>query len=94
MIDDLVNCDVAKEVITVLSYCDDSFVDKIPDYILKKLNDLAADSLKEVYIDKGKSLMEQNISNECKDLLGMLFFEYMLNSNSKRELLNTLINNN
>jgi len=92
MMEEVVNSDVAKEFLIVLSYCDNSFVSNIPDYIIKKLSDLAADSLKDFYIDKNKGLMEQNISNECKELIGMMYFMYMMDSLAKKEILNTLLN--
>lgn len=88
-----VSCDLAKEMLTILAYCDSKFIDKIPDYIFKKLNDLAADSKKEFYINKNKTLLEQDITEECRDLLGYIYFTYMTNSLEKKEILNTIIEN-
>lgn len=93
MMEEFVSCDVAKEFLMVLAYCDSNFVNNIPDYIMKKMNDLAADSLKEVYIDKNKTLMEQDISNECRELIGMIYFTYAIDSDAKKDLLNTLLEN-
>lgn len=87
----VVSSDVSKEVIMVLSFCENSFIDKIPDYVLKNLNDLAANSNKEFYIKKDKSLNEQDLSDGCKDLISELYFMYVLNSDSKRELLNEIL---
>jgi len=76
--------DAAKEFIMLLAYCDKSFIDKIPDDILNNLSSLAADSNKDFYIDETKPLMEQNFSNECKDLLSDMYFEYALDFSSKK----------
>lgn len=91
MMEDCVNSDIAKEFLTVLAYCDDSFVDSIPDYVLKKLNDLAADSIRDFYIDMSKSLEEQDLSSECRDLLGELYFMYMVDSDDKKEILGEVL---
>lgn len=88
----VVSSDVCKETIMVLSYCEDSFVDKLPDYVLRELNNRAADSENNFYVDTNKSLDEQCLSDECKDLLGELYFTYILNSDSKKELLNEVLN--
>lgn len=83
-----VSCDVAKELLMVLSYCDNIFIEKIPKEVLIKINNFAADSNKEFYIREDKSLSEQDLSSECKDILSELYFLYMLDSKSKKELLN------
>ena len=83
-----VSCDVAKELLMILSYCDNTFIEKIPKEVLIKVNNLAADSNKEFYIKKGKTLKDQDLSNECKDILSELYFLYMLDSETKKELLN------
>lgn len=92
MMENRVNSDVAKEFLAVLAYCDDSFVDSIPDYVLKKLNDLAADSSKNFCINVSKSLEEQDLSNECRDLLGELYFMYMMDSDDKKKILSEVLN--
>lgn len=81
---DNVHKDVAKELFTVLSYCDDSFIKNIPEYIFDKINQLSADSLKEVYVDRNKNLMEQDVSDDCKELLAELYFIYMTDSTAKK----------
>lgn len=75
-----INADVAKETLIILSYCDDAFVKCIPKEKIKELTILAADSEKEFYIEKNKPLKEQNISNECRSLLGDLYKTYVVNS--------------
>lgn len=91
MIEENFNPDLAKEFLTVLAYCDNSFLSKIPGKFLKKLNDLAADSLKDFYIDKNKTLIEQDLSDECQDLIALVYFMYMTDSNIKKQILSELL---
>lgn len=72
-----INNDIAKECLLILSYCDKRFVNNIPCEVLITLNELAANSLKDFYIDKNKDLIEQNISTECRELLSYIFYQYM-----------------
>lgn len=93
MMEEKLNNDTAKEFLTILSYCAPSFISSIPENVLNKLNFLAADSTKEYYIDKAKELSEQNISEDCKDLLGIMYFMYMTNTNTKDKMLDTWLKN-
>ena len=93
MIIEELNKDVAKEILTVLFFCDNAFTDRIPSSILKQLNDLAADSKKEINLDKNKVLAELDLSDECKDFLSILYFTYMSDSNEKQEIFNIWLNN-
>ena len=86
--------DLAKELLTVLGYCNNDIISKIPDYIIRILSNKASLSNKDYYVTKGKDLDDQNISKECKDLLAILYFSYIVDSNSKQELLDNWINNN
>lgn len=88
MIIDNITGDVAKELFTVLSYCDNDLISKIPDFVFKKISSLAADSTIECYIDKNKKLIDQNLSDDCKDLLCFLYYEYVSDSETKSEILN------
>ncbi len=65
--------DVAKEVMTILAYCDSDFIKNIPQEIFSVLNSMAGDSLKDFYVLKDKSLLEQNVSNECKEIISVLY---------------------
>ena len=60
---------------------------------MKKLSDFAADSQKDYYLDKDKSLNEQNISDECKNLLALIYYTYVLDSNEKNVMLDTWLKN-
>lgn len=78
--------DVCKEVLTILAYFNNDVMEKIPSRILKKLNELAADSKLDYYIDKEKNLIEQDISEKSKDLIALLYYSYIANENEKYEL--------
>ena len=84
---------IAKETIIVLNYFDESFISKISNSFLLKLKELAKDSNLVVKIDKYKSLKEQNISNECKDLISIIYYKYVASKDEQKELWN-LWNNN
>ena len=89
----IIDNDTAKELLIVLSFCDENFIENIPSYVIQNLNVLAANSQKEIYIEKNKSLLEQNISSVCKEFLSILYFVYMTDSNYKDEILNTWLTN-
>lgn len=86
-----INKDVAKEFITIVSYCDEVFIENIPKIILQKLNTLAADSVKDFYVDKNKSLMKQDISDECENLISKFYFTYMIDLSKKEQILKQLL---
>lgn len=65
--------DVAKEVFGVLYYFDNELIKKIPVKFLKYIKELATKSDKEVNIDIQKELDEQNISEESKDLIALIY---------------------
>ena len=56
------------------------------------MNEFEADSDKDYFIDSTKSLKEQNLSDECKDLLSDLYFSYVLNDVSRKEVLKEVLN--
>lgn len=93
IIEESIDKDLAKEAFIFLSYTDNPIIDSIPSDILKKISEKAADSDKEFYIDKDKSLDEQNISEECKDFLGLLYYIYVLDKSSQDQMLNKWIIN-
>jgi len=87
------NSDTAKEVLTVLSYYNEELLNNLPDEIIKELTSFAADSDKDYFIKKDKKLIEQNLSEDCKDLLAILFYNYQTDDKEKEELLNKWIEN-
>lgn len=77
MMEERLDNDLAKELLIVLSYCDTNLIKNIPDSFINNLTNMAADSDKEIYIDSTKELSEQNISEECKDLLSIIYYMYV-----------------
>lgn len=78
--------DVCKEVLTVLAYFNENLIEQIPNKTLQKLNEFAANSNISFYIDIEKGLNEQQISEECKDFIALLYYNYIADENEKKEL--------
>ena len=66
------NCDTAKELLTLLSNCNNTFLSKLPKGLIRELSDIAADSSKEYNINPEIPLEEQLISSECLKLMEKL----------------------
>ena len=79
--------DVAKEIVEVLKYFDSKFVSKIPIKFLDTLNELAKQSNLVINIDKDKKLKDQNISEETKDLLSLIYYDYIATDEEKNEII-------
>lgn len=79
--------DIAKETIDILNYFDLDFVSKIPIKVLNKLKGLANDSTKTLIIDKSKKLEEQNITEETKDFIALIYYNYIASKEEKKEIL-------
>ena len=75
--------DIAKEVLMVLAFSDSEITNKIPTEEYNKLLNLAADSKKDVYLDKDKSLNDLNISEDAKNYLSILYEKYLNEDNNK-----------
>ena len=84
---------LAKETLEVLKYFDLDFVSKISDNFLKQLEELAKNSKLVVNVDKNKELKDQNISDECKDLISIMYYRYVASEEEKREITNIWKNN-
>ena len=80
--------DIYKEVLIVLSNMSDEIVEKIPDQVFDELNNLAADSKKDFYIDTSKDIDEQNISREAQNLISLIYYNYIADENEKKEIYN------
>ena len=78
--------DVAKETIEILNLFNPKFISKISNTFLNGLKELAKDSKKIVEIDKSKKLKEQNISEESKDLISLIYYNYIATEEEKREI--------
>lgn len=70
--------DVFKEVFTALSFSDKEVLNKIPDEILRKIMNYASGSDLEPNLDLDKPLIDQNISDESKSILAVLWQIYMV----------------
>ena len=79
--------DIAKETIYVLKNFNPTFTSKISKRILKDLEELAKTSKKEVEIDKTKSLKDQNILPETKDMIALLYYNYIALPEEKKEII-------
>lgn len=80
--------DVYGEVFTILSLFNDELIDKIPSSVLIKIGNLSLGSKYNFYIDKNKSLKDQNISEDSKDLLALIYYNYIASEDERKEFLN------
>lgn len=80
-------CDISKETLTFLAFFDSNMLKKIPDYIIAKLCEQAADSKLDFYIDKNKKFEEQKISKECKDLISLIYYNYISEEDEKKKII-------
>lgn len=93
MIDiDKLTPDTSKELLTILSFCEEEILDNIPDNILNELNELASCSKKDYFINKNKLLKDQDISEDCKKLLVDIYNTYIENINTKEHIINDSYN--
>ena len=81
-------CDVANEVVTVLNYTDSKLLENLPKEILKYLQITAEQSDKSFTIEPEKKLNEQNLSEESKNLIALLFGLYMANEKDREYIKN------
>lgn len=81
-------CDISKETLTFLAFFDNKLIEKIPTHIISKLCEEAADSKLDFYIDTTKSFQEQNISEKSKDLISLIYYDYIAEEDEKKEILN------
>lgn len=79
--------DISKETLIFLGFFEKSMIEKIPFYVITKLCEEAADSKLEFYIDLDKSFEEQQISEKSKDLIALIYYEYIASKEEKKKLL-------
>lgn len=80
------SCDTCKEVLTVLSCFDESLIEKIPEKVFSNLSKLASSSTRNYSFQLDKKLAEQDISEDSKDLLALIYYDYIADSAEKIEL--------
>ena len=80
--------DIFKEVLLVLSHFNEDLIKKIPQKVFIKLVNLAADSDCDINIDINKSIEEQEISEESKDIISLIYYSCIADELEKKELIN------
>ena len=80
--------DISKETLTFLAFFDDKMIEKIPSQVITKLCEEAADSKLNFYVEPNKSFYEQNISEKSKDLISLIYYDYIAEEDEKKEILN------
>lgn len=76
----------AVEVLTVLEYVDYELREEIPISIYNYLKELAYKSNYNFEFDENKSLREQNISEQSKDFLSLIYYSYIAENSEKQQL--------
>lgn len=81
-------CDVALETLEVLKYFNTEFTSRISKSFLNSLEELAkkSKSESEVKIDVNKKLIDQNISEETKDIISLIYYNYFADDKEKNEI--------
>lgn len=79
--------DISKETLTFLAFFDNKMIEKIPVHIIAKLCEEAADSKLDFYINPNKNFSEQKISERSKDLIALIYYDYIAEENEKKEIL-------
>lgn len=77
---------VFKETLEVLKHFDSEFLSKIPNEFLNAMKEFASKSTITVNIDTSKNLIEQDISEECKEMISLIFYSYIATKEEKEEL--------
>jgi hypothetical protein len=78
--------DIYKEVLIALSYFDEELIQKIPIKVFDKLKELASNSELEVHIDTKKDLQSQNISEQSKDMISLIYYICAADEGEKKEI--------
>lgn len=80
-------CDIAMETLEVLKYFDAEFTSKISKSFLDSLKELSSRSKAKVEIDVNKKLINQNISEESKNLISIIYYNYFADENEKKKII-------
>ena len=89
--EDLSKNNLAKELLTVITFSDEQFLQTLPADFIRELTLLAADADQNFTLRKDKKLNEQ-ISEDCRNWLAIIYYQ-SLNSEKKEELLNLWLQN-
>ena len=74
------------EALAVLALCEKNLLNKIPNEIIKELANYAAGSNKEILITPSETLINQKISEQGKNIIALLYYNYIADENEKVEL--------
>lgn len=80
---------VAKQILILFNFTDKEIIDKIPKNLIEHLQRLAIDSNINFKYESDKSLDEQDILEETKDLLAAIFYSYIADGKEKEKILKT-----
>lgn len=83
---------ILSEVDFILKQCNNEMINKIPQNVLNKIES-NKDSQYYLEYDITQNLNNQKISEEAKDLISALFLQYVMDENTKKELVDICKNN-
>lgn len=78
---------IYKEVLIILAYFDEELIKKIPDKVFENLKELAGESEEDCYINTEQDLENQDISEESKDLIALIYYDYIADEQEKKEIM-------
>ena len=85
---------IACETLCILEHCDKSFVNRIPIKILNKLKSIKSNSsITNIKIYKNRKIEEQDISEDTKNFIALLYYNYVANVEERKDILNIWIKN-
>ena len=79
--------DFAKETLCVIRCFDENLIARIPTNLIIKLEEDSKMSDVNINIDVNKNLEEQPISEECKDFISLIYYNYLADDEEKKEIL-------
>lgn len=84
---------VAKEVSVILEYVEPELLKRVPSDLIEYLKEIGSKSDIEIKLETGKAIDKQNILEESKDLLALIFYLYIADENEKKEIMKSWIEN-
>ena len=84
---------IACETLCVLEHCDKSFINRIPAKILNKLKSIESNSSTNIKIYKNKKIEEQDISEDTKNFIALLYYNYVASVEERKDILSIWIKN-
>ena len=93
MNNEVIDKDIAKELLMILEVCDVDIQNKIPIELFNKLNEFSFESTKELNINPKIPLDEQNISSDTLDYLAVLYYTFLADNVEKDNIITKWVNN-